>query len=472
MKILYVSSEVAPFSASGGLGDVIGALPSAVKRLGNECTVISPLYKSICEKHRRGFEHIGDITFSLGWRKTGASVYGVVENGVRYIFLENHYYFDRQQLYGEFDDIERFAFFSRAVVEYILQSGDVPDVLHANDWQTAAVVVYLKTEYSSVRALKKIKTLYTIHNIEYQGKCDPYILGDVFGLDVKYLGTLEYNGAINLMKGAIVTADFVTTVSPNYANELEYDFFAFGLSNVIKANKNKIKGVINGIDYSYFSPEYGGDIYQSYDIETVFSGKAENKKMLREELGLSEMDRPMLVMITRLAEGKGIELVFHVLEELLALNLEIVVLGSGEKEYERRFALLSETHENLVAIMRFDRVFSKKLYAAADMFLMPSKSEPCGLAQMIACSYGAVPIVRRVGGLFDSIKPYGGEAGNGFCFDNYNAHELLYTVKEALKVYENRKEWEKLVLAAKASNFSWESSAQKYIAIYHNLISR
>lgn len=470
MKILYVASEAAPFSASGGLGDVIGSLPAAVSEEGIECTVITPLYKSIDKKHRERFELLMNISFNLVWRKSGASVYMLKENGVRYLFIENHYYFDRDRLYGEFDDAERFAFFSRAVVEYILKSGDVPDVLHANDWQAAPVIIYLKTEYAHVKLLKKIKTVYTVHNIEYQGKFDPYILGDVFGIDVKYLPIVEYDGALNLMKGALVSTDFITTVSPNYANELEYDFFAFGLSEVIRAQKSKLSGVINGIDYAYFSPEIGGDIYKSYDLKTLFKGKAENKKALRLDLGLPSVERPMLVMITRLTAGKGIELVLHILEELLSLNLEIVILGSGEKEYERRLFSLSKRHENLVAIMKFDRVLSKKLYAAADIFLMPSKSEPCGLAQMIACSYGAVPIVRSVGGLFDSIKPYGTEGGNGFRFDNYNAHELLFTVKEALALYENKEKWQELVASAKASDFSWNNSAAKYIAIYNNLL--
>ncbi len=469
MKILYVASEAAPFSASGGLGDVMGALPSAVASLGNKCSVITPLYRSVYEKHRDSLELVIDISFNLGWRKTGASIYKLSENGVTYLFVENHYYFDRDRLYGEFDDAERFAFFSRAVVEYILQSGDVPDVLHANDWQAAAAVIYLKTEYSNIEAFRKIKTVYTIHNIEYQGKYDPYILGDVFGIDTKYRGIVEYDGALNLMKGAIVSSDFVTTVSPNYANELEYDFFAFGLSEIIKASKGKMTGVINGIDYTYFSPECGGDIYKSYDAKTLFEGKAANKKALRKELGLFGSDRPMIVMITRLTAGKGIDLVLHVLEEVLSFDVEVVILGTGEKEYEERLQILSEKHDNLVSLIKFDRVLSKKLYAAADIFLMPSKSEPCGLAQMIACSYGTVPIVRSVGGLFDSIKPYGSEGANGFRFDNYNAHELLYTLKGALELYQKREIWQELVASAKASDFTWKNSAAKYVAIYKNI---
>ena len=472
MKILYVTSEANPYAASGGLGDVMGALPRAASGDGCEVEVIMPLYNTMKESFRARLQWVTDISFNLSWRKTGATVYKISEDGVTYYFVENHNYFDRGRLYGEYDDAERFAFFSRAVVEYMLSSGNIPDILHANDWQTACTVIYLKTEYSRIEAFRSIKTVYTIHNIEYQGKYDPYILGDVFGLDVKYRSVVEYGGCINLMKGAIVTTDFVTTVSPNYANELEFDFFAFGLSDIIKAAKHKMAGVINGIDYGYFSPECGGDIYAPYTAKNYKSGKAQNKKALQEELGLPvKKNVPLLVMITRLTAGKGIDLVLHVIEELLDENIQIAVLGTGDTEYEQAFADIAARHENMVALIKFDRVISKKMYAAADLFLMPSRSEPCGLAQMIACSYGTVPIVRSVGGLYDSIKPYGAEGANGFRFDNYNAHELLFTVKKALELYGDKKAWGTLTASAKKSDFTWSKSAEKYMAIYKNLLN-
>ncbi len=473
MKILYVTSEANPFAASGGLGDVMGALPISVGEMeGNEVKVIMPLYDTMKSCYREKLEFVTDITFNLSWRRTGATIYRIKTGNVYYYFVENHYYFERRRLYGEFDDGERFAFFSRAVVEYLLATGDIPDVLHANDWQCAPAVIYLKTEYADIESFKRIKTVYTIHNIEYQGKYDPYILGDVFGISTQYKGIVEYDGCINLMKGAIVSSDFVTTVSPSYANELEHDFFAFGLSEVIKAAKHKMLGVINGIDYGYFSPECGGDIYESYTKTNYKSGKAKNKKALQEELGLpTEKNTPLVVMITRLTAGKGIDLVLHIIEEFLSEKVQVVILGTGEKEYEAAFTHLAEKHENLKALIKFDRVISKKMYAAADLFLMPSKSEPCGLAQMIACSYGTVPVVRSVGGLHDSIKPYAPGEGNGFRFDNYNAHELLYTLKEALAVYETRDEWNKLTARAKKSNFSWGNSAKEYVRIYKNLIN-
>ncbi len=473
MKILYVTSEANPFAASGGLGDVMGALPAAVAKSAGICTeVIMPLYDTMKAQYREKLELVTDITFKLSWRDTGASIYKYTLGDVTYYFVENYRYFSRSKLYGEYDDAERFAFFSRAVVEYMLSSGNIPDILHANDWQTASTIIYLKTEYSNIQAFSHIKTVYTIHNIEYQGKYNPYILGDIFGIDVRYKHIVEFDGCLNLMKGAIVTSDYVTTVSPNYAHELEHDFFAFGLSPIIKAAKYKMSGVINGIDYGYFSPESGGDIYESYTSSNYKSGKAKNKTALQAELGLKvDKNIPMIAMITRLASGKGIDLVLHIVEELLSENVQLVVLGTGEAEYENKFAELAARYDNLKALIKFDRVTSKKMYAAADIFLMPSKSEPCGLAQMIACSYGTVPVVRSVGGLYDTIKPYGAEGANGFRFDNYNAHELLFTLKAALQVYSDKKLWNKLSSSAKNSDFSWDNSAKEYIAIYNNLIN-
>ena len=357
MKILYVTSEAGPFAASGGLGDVMGALPRAVSNadMNIETAVILPLYDAMKPEYRKRLELVLDISFNLSWRKTGASIYRIKENGVTYYFVENHYYFERGKLYGEFDDGERFAFFSRAVVEFILASGNVPDVLHANDWQSALTVFYLKTEYAHIDYLRAIKTVYTIHNIEYQGKYDPYLLGDVFGLDKCDYGALEFDGCINLMKSAIVLSDFVTTVSPNYARELEYDYFSFGLSEIIKSASGKLFGIINGIDYGYFSPESGSDIYAPYTIRNIKSGKAANKTALQKELGLKvDKNIPLIAMVTRLAGGKGIDLVLHVLEELLGENVQFVVLGTGESVFESQLEYYDREHDNMRALITFD----------------------------------------------------------------------------------------------------------------------
>ena len=472
MKILYVTSEANPYAASGGLGDVLGALPITVANDNPdaEVSVILPLYDSMKEIHRAQLVKVADISFRYSWRNTGASIYKIQNGKVAYYFVENNYYFNRGKLYGEFDDAERFAFFSLAVIEYIIQTGNIPDVLHANDWQTALSVVYLKTKFVSMQSLSKIRTVYTIHNIEYQGKFDSAIIGDIFALD-GYSNVLEYNGCLNLMKGAISVSDYITTVSPNYAYELHHDFFAFGLADVIHHASAKLKGVINGIDYGYFSPETGGDIEYPYSKENVAEGKLKNKLAFQKEMGLPEDPNvPLVVMITRLATAKGIDLVSAIIDELLGENIQFVILGTGEAEYEDMFRALEKKHSNLRALIKFDRVISKKMYASADIFVMPSRSEPCGLAQMIACSYGTVPVVRAVGGLFDSIKPYGSEGENGFTFDNYNAHELLFTVKRALDVYKDKNAWSSLVMKAKTSDFSWRISAEKYMNIYKKLL--
>ena len=474
MKILYVTSEANPYAASGGLGDVMGALPKAIadSRENVSTEVIMPLYSTMKESFKKKLEKVTDISFKLSWRSTGASIYKIQNGSVCYYFVENHYYFDRPSLYGEWDDGERFAFFSMAVVEFMLATGNIPDVLHANDWQSALAVIYLKTKYAETATLSSIRTLYTIHNIEYQGKYDMAILGDVFALDSKYGNVVEYDGCINLMKGAITVSDYVSTVSPNYAKELRHEFFAFGLADVIKSVENKMCGVINGLDYNYFSPNLGGDIYESYTRRAFKTGKAKNKKALQKELGLPLVPScPLAVMITRLTAGKGIDLVLHVVEELLKENMQLVILGTGEADYEAAFSALEEKYSNFRALIKFDRVLSKKMYAAADIFIMPSKSEPCGLAQMIACSYGTVPIVRAVGGLYDSIKPYDAEDSNGFVFENYNAHELLYTVKRAISVYSDKDKWSALVKRAINSDFSWTKSATEYLRIYDNLLN-
>ena len=474
MKILFVASEATPYAASGGLGDVMGALPKSIVQDNPdaEVGVIVPLYDTMKSEYRQDLEKVVDLNFRFSWRNTGATVYKLNNSGVNYYFVENHYYFDRGRLYGEFDDAERFAFFSTSVIEFILATGNVPDVLHANDWQTALTIVYLKTEYSHIAQLRGIKTVYTIHNIEYQGKFDPYILGDVFALDRKYYNIVEFDNCINLMKGALVTSDYITTVSPNYAHELQYEFYGFGLQGIITANSHKLDGVINGIDYSYFSPDKGGDIDFAFNKRTVKSGKAKNKKALCEELGLdTAADIPLVVMITRLATQKGIDLFLHVAEEMLSKKLQVVVLGTGEKEYEDALRSLEARHPNLRALLKFDRVISKKLYASADIFLMPSKFEPCGLAQMISCSYGTIPIVRATGGLFDTIVPYGLDNSNGFNFSNYNAHDFLYAVERALAVYDDEKEWAELRKRALNCDFTWNRSAAKYMRIYNNLLN-
>ncbi len=472
MKILYVASEANPFAASGGLGDVMGALPRVLKRAGGAATevgVILPLYGSVAPEYRQKMKKVFEGHFRYAWRDAYLGVYRLSAAGVSYYFVDNEQYFKRERMYGEFDDGERFAFFCRAVIEYMIQSGNVPDILHANDWQAALTVVYLKTRFAEVEALSRIQTVFTIHNIEYQGKYDPAILGDVFDLDGWHQPILEWDGCLNLMKGAIQVADTVTTVSPRYAEELCDPYFAYGLAPMIRKIKNKFFGIVNGLDTTYFSPSSAEDLPFPYTVAKAKSGKAANKRALQEELGLPlRSDVPLLVMITRLTAGKGIDLVLHILGELLEEDVQFVLLGTGEKKYEQIFADLCARHPNKArAELRFDRKLSKRMYAGADLFLMPSKTEPCGLAQMTACRYGTVPIVHGVGGLYDTIVSYGGTDSNGFVFCNYNAHDLLFRIKDALALYRgDNEEWSRLVRRAMQSDFSWKRSAEKYRALY------
>lgn len=473
MRVLYVAGECTPFASSGGLGEVIGSLPREIKRAGKsiEVSVILPYYKSISEKYKSKMKKVCDITFNLSWRKTGASIYVISVGGVSYYFVENHRYFNRGRLYGENDDGERFAFFSLAVLNFITETNKIPDILHANDWHSALCVIYLKTLYKNHSELSGIKTVYTIHNIEYQGKFGIETLSDVFGLDRSHKNYVEFDGAINLMKGAISLSDYISTVSPNYKDELRYDFFAFGLAPIINSVSHKMCGIINGIDYSYFSPENDTDIYFPYSKEEATEGKKKNKMALQREFALKVSENtPMICIVSRLTATKGMDLILHIIEEILKLDVQIVVLGTGEEEYEKEFIRLSYKYGNMVSIIKFDRSLSKKIYAASDIFLMPSKSEPCGLSQMVACSYGAIPVVRSVGGLYDTITNWNERDGNGFRFDNYNAHELLYTVKTAISIY-NTEEWEKLKRNAMNTKFEWSDSARKYIGIYKNLLS-
>lgn len=472
MKVVHIASECAPFIASGGLGDVIGALPEAIKKedSDSEISVIIPYYDVVREKYNSLLNKKCDISFYLSWRESGARIYEYRKNGVNYYFIENHRYFDRGRLYGESDDGERFAFFCLAALEFMKKEKIVPDIIHAHDWQSALSVIYLKTTYKSNECFSRTRTLYTIHNIEYQGKFGISTLSDIFGISSEYLSSLEYDGCLNLMKAAISLSDYISTVSPNYKNELRHDYFAFGLASVINSVSHKMCGIINGIDYRTFSPDKDNNIYFPYNKNNINEGKRKNKTALQKELGLEVSEKtPIIAIVSRLTATKGMDLVLHIIEELVSDNdLQLVVLGTGEEKYEKNFIKLSYKYSNMTAIIKFDRALSKKIYAASDIFLMPSKSEPCGLAQMIACSYGCVPIVRGVGGLYDTIVPFDGKNGNGFRFNNYNAHELLYTVKNALELYKSD-DWNNIRTNALNSKFEWSHSAKEYLSVYNNL---
>ena len=470
-KILIVGAEALPFAATGGLGDVLGSLPAALAREASDADirVVMPLYGRVGAQYREKMTKVAEFNVRLSWRNLYCGVYSLTQDGVIYYFIDNEYYFKRPSLYGDFDDGERFAFFSRAVMDMIPVIDFYPNVLHANDWQSALTVIYNKLYYK----YPGMKTIYTIHNIEYQGKYDKFILGDVFAIDNNDLTVVEYDGCINLTKGAIVCCDRLTTVSSRYADEIKDAFFAHGLENIIRANAEKLSGIVNGIDYDYYNPMTLENKFSA--TYRTYAGKAKNKTALQEMLSLpTDTDAPVVSMISRLASHKGFDLVKCVIEEALnTSNMQFVLLGTGEKAYENFFANAAKRYPGKASVnLLYDRTLSKLIYAGADIFLMPSKSEACGLSQMIASRYGTVPIVRETGGLFDTIKPYGFDgSGNGFTFTAYNAHEMLHVIKEAVRLYNVGEKWTELVKKVMRVDFSWDASAAEYISCYENLLN-
>ena len=471
-RILYVTAEAAPFAASGGLGDVMGALPRAVGRYGGrgvEVSVILPLYRAIEAEKRESMQPIYEGNLTLAWREIPYSVYACSHLGVTYYFVENPRYFDRPALYGEYDDGERFAFFCRAVLDFFLSTDRVPHILHANDWQAALSVIYPRTVYASDPRLASLRTVFTIHNIAYQGRYESGILSDVFDIHPAHRKLLEHAGEINLMAGAIRLADRVTTVSPRYAEEICHERGGEGLSSVL-CERGRTVGILNGIDCEYFSPEEG-ILAMPYTAKNAVHGKAENKRAIQREVGLSQDGAPLLLMVTRLTEQKGLDLALAALPEIFAARAQLILLGTGDGYYEDAFGKAAEERQNLRFLRRFDRDMSKKLYAAADLFLMPSRTEPCGLAQMIACRYGAVPIVRATGGLADSIVPYGRVGGNGFLFERYEADVFSETVLAAISLYRrDPAAFDRLRRTAMRTDFSWRRPCAEYLALYRMLM--
>lgn len=475
-KILFVGAEVMPFAATGGLGDVMGSLPAAIKAQDkeNDVRVVMPLYSAIKDEWRVQMTEEEVFYVPLAWRNAYCGVKSLVKDGVKFYFIDNEYYFKRDGgLYGFFDDGERYAYFCKAVMEMLSHIGFYPDVLHANDWQAALSIVYLNTQYRYRDGYENIKSVFTIHNIEYQGKYDFSILGDVFDLGHENYTLMRYDNCINLMKAAIECADRVNTVSPTYAEEIKRPEYSHGLHHVLWRNSGKLTGILNGIDYDYYNPSKDKVIFKNYDRRNFMSSKEENKKALQREYGLPERaDVPMIAIISRLATHKGLDLVQDIAYDLVTNNdIQLVILGKGEQRYEDFFCTLEANYPDKVrALMLYDRDLSKRIYASADIFVMPSRSEPCGLSQMIASRYGAVPVVRETGGLYDSIKGYwecdGEIRGNGFTFANYSSAELLDRIYAALEIYADKPKYKKFVNKIMATDFSWNVSAQKYMEMY------
>ena len=475
MKILFVGSEAIPFMSTGGLGDVLGSLPSALAKNNKnaDVRVVLPLHKSIKEKFIKELQFVGETYVYLSWRCQYCGIFSCVRGGVTYYFIDNEYYFNRNMAYGDYDDAERYGFFGKAVLDIMPIIDFYPDILHANDWQSSMSIIYLKRKYAFSKEYENIKTIYTIHNIDYQGIYPLHVIGDVFGLDsMDDLTTVEYNGCMNLTKGAIVCTDQVSTVSERYANEIQTEFYSSGLHHILHMFADKVTGIVNGIDVDYYNPKKDEVIISKYD-STDLTGKKECKRELQKLANLPEDSSiPIVSMVSRLASHKGFDLVKYIIPEILSFGVQFVLLGTGEKEIEDYFKDLQYKYPNQVKVFfEFNKDLSKKIYAGSDIFLMPSKSEPCGLAQMISSRYGTVPVVRETGGLYDTIKPYNKytDEGNGFTFANYNAHEMKDAIWRAVELFKNSKKWEELVKKIMEIDFSWDVSAKKYVDLYKKL---
>lgn len=475
MNILYVTSEAVPFCKTGGLADVAGSLPPSLAANGDRVSVILPLYETVKDKWGDRL-HFEKWTFvRLAWRSVYCGLFSVEREGVTWYFVDNESYFRRSDLYGYYDDGERFAFFSRAVTELLRSLPEKPDVVHCNDWQSALVPVYIRDEAVRNDFYKSIRTVITVHNIEYQGRYGRETVEDLFGLDSGWFdgGTLAFDGDVNLLKGAIVTADAVTAVSPTYARELKCAYFAHGLENVMRMSEGKLHGVLNGIDMKRYDPAHDESLAEPYSADDL-AGKRRDKAALQKLLGLKEAPgTPILAMVTRLVSHKGLDLVCETLDTIMEKDVQFVVLGKGEAKYETFFEYAKQRYGGRMAVhLGYSEQLAMQIYAGADLFLMPSKSEPCGLSQMIAMRYGTVPIVRETGGLKDTVRAYEAwnSAGNGFTFANYNAGDMCHVVCQAIDLYHNNRDvYALLQKRGMTADFSWKRSAQAYRDIYSSI---
>jgi starch synthase len=471
MKVLFAAGEALPFAATGGLADVAGSLPSAENANGCDTRVVIPLYSDIPEHFRQSFKFITSFYVPVAWRSQYCGLFEAEVDGLKYYLLDNEYYFKRQGIYGHYDDAERFAFFSRAVLELLKHIDFKPDIIHSNDWHTALIPVFHRAFYSSIPEYAGIKTVFTIHNILYQGKYGAELFTDILGLPEWTFPLLEYDGCLNFMKGAIVSSGAVTTVSPTYAQELRYPYFSYGLDRILLDCSYKFSGILNGIDTVGYDPETDSCIFKNYKADDT-SGKAENKIGLQHMLGLPHDESAMLIgMVTRLVEPKGIELVKFVLEEMLTDHVQLVILGKGDWHYEKFFCEMQKRYPGKLAVrIGFFQDMARKVYAGSDVLLMPSKTEPCGLSQMVAMRYGTVPIVRETGGLKDSVIDCGSEEGYGYTFQSFNAHDMLGAIRRAEGAFANKPYWKEITTRAMNSDVSWGKSACEYTSLYKRLI--
>lgn len=476
MKILFAASEAAPFIKTGGLGDVASALPKALSATPHtEVCVFLPYYKAIKDNPEFEIEYITDFNVSLSWRNVYAGLFRAVsrKKKLQYYFIDNEYYFYRESAYGYGDDCERFAFFSKAVLESLQYLNWYPDVIHTNDWQTALIPVFLKAFYQGIAEYQPIRTVFSIHNMEYQGKASNAFVDDCLGLPGNWRGTMEFDGCTNLMKAAINVADWVSTVSRTYAKEIQDPFFAHGLHEVLRHHSYKLSGVVNGIDTEVFNPASDPLIHANFTLKDM-EGKLDNKRYLQDKLNLDRRDEvPMIIMVTRLVGHKGVDLIQAVMDDIVSEDIQLVIIGTGESRYENMFRDYAARFPGKVsANIVFDNTLAHQAYASADLVLMPSRQEPCGLTQLIAMRYGTVPIVRETGGLYDTVPAYSPETGDGlgFTFRTYNAHDMLGAIRRGAALYHDAERWDQLRRKAMATDSSWDHSVQEYWAIYKSLL--
>lgn len=472
-SVLFATSECHPFAATGGLAFVTSSLPKSLAKHNPhlDVRVVMPLYQDISREWKNKMQFVTHFTVTLAWRSIYCGVFSYTENNVQYYFIDNEAYFKRPNLYGHFDDGERFAFFSQAVVSMLPHLNYFPNIIHCNDWQTALIPAYLKQ--SNNAKLQQIKTIFTIHNIEYQGVFGKENAQDLFGIKESFTPQFLHNKDLNLTKGAIEFCDVVSTVSPTYAQEIKEPLASFGLNSVIVANQHKLIGIVNGIDYTSYDPQKDPNVFYAYH-QKDFSNKAKNKTQLQSNFGLQVDETvPMLTFIGRLVKTKGVDAVLHIIQDVLNnSNAQFVVLGRGDSCYEQAFLNLQRQFPGRVhaSVGIFSNELTRQINAAADVFLMPSINEPCGLSQMIACRYGAIPLVREVGGLKDTILDFGNPAGgNGYTFNQYNEQDFKFSIFRILKDFENKELWNKQTQIAMQQDFSWEKSIKDYLKLYETL---
>ncbi|KAF1305257.1 glycogen synthase GlgA [Enterococcus saccharolyticus] len=475
MKLLFAAAECAPFFKTGGLGDVAGALPKELTKKDIETVVVLPYFTKMPQQYKDQLEEVMNFTVSVGWRQQYCGVKRLTLNNLTYYFIDNLYYFDRESLYGYYDDGERFAFLQMAIIELMEKIDFIPDILHVNDYHTAMIPFLLKEKYHWIEAYRNIRTVLTIHNIEFQGQYSRDVLPDLFGMGTERYddGTIRMNDALNFMKAGILYADRVNTVSPSYAEEIKTPEFGSGLDPILRMESGKLTGILNGIDYEINNPETDTALVAPYSVNDL-SGKAVNKEDLQRLMGLRPRPEvPLIAVVSRLTYQKGFHLVLDELENLLQFDVQFVLLGTGDPMFENRFQSIAERYPEKCAVsISFDVTLAQKMYAGADIFLMPSAFEPCGLSQIISMRYGTLPVVHEIGGLKDTVEPFNPVegTGTGFGFADFTSYNLMQCLKKAIDLYTNSPEtWQAVCRRAMSKDFSWETSCEGYISLYRNL---